>query len=124
MNYESPNYIYTENSAIFELKRMLDDAKVPYDYYDSRDVNFELAGKVCPKIQISYPNNGNNMVCSVIQGYGTYGSEENKLEIMGLIDPEIDKSNPDSVKGWLSAEDVFNRISKHWQKMLSVFDVR
>lgn len=121
MIYESPNYVYTENSAIFELKRMLDSNGIPYDYYDSRDVKF---GGICPKIQISYPNNGNNRVCSVIQGYGTYGSEENNLEIMGLIDPERDESNPDSVKGWLSAEEVFNRISKHWQKMLSVFDVR
>ena len=124
MNHESPNYVYAENSSIFELKRMLDDKKIPYDYYDSRNTEFKLVGKVCPKIQISYPNNGKKRVCSVIQGYGTYGSEDNKLEIMGLLNPDEDGGNPDSVKGWLTAEDVFSRISKHWQQRLSTFDVR
>ena len=42
---------------------------------------------------------------------GTYGSEEDKLEIMGLL-TEIEEEE-DSVRGWLTAEEVFKRIKKH-----------
>ena len=42
---------------------------------------------------------------------GTYGSEEDKLEITGLL-TEIEEEE-DSVRGWLTAEEVFKRIKKH-----------
>ena len=54
-------------------------------------------------------------VCSVIQGTCTYGGLENKLEIMGLLTEE--EAENDSVCGWLTAEDVFQRIKAHWEKV-------
>lgn len=46
-----------------------------------------------------------------IEHYGSYGKDEDKLEIMGLLTP--DEEEHDSVLGYLTAEDVFERIRKH-----------
>ena len=55
---------------------------------------------------------GYGSVCSVIYGYG---SEKGLLEISGLMtDEEYEKEN-DSVLGYLTAENVFARIKKHWE---------
>lgn len=43
---------------------------------------------------------------------GSYGRTDDKLELMGLLTKE--ESECDEVEGWLTAEDVFNRISKHY----------
>lgn len=47
----------------------------------------------------------------------SYGSAFDKLEIMGLLTKEEqleDVGDESSVKGYLSATDVFGRISKHY----------
>ena len=54
------------------------------------------------------------IVCSVIEGYGTYGAEDDRLEIMGLLISEEEAN--DTVAGWLTAEDVFSRIKKHYEE--------
>lgn len=43
--------------------------------------------------------------------FGCYGREKDLLEIMGLLTPEEEKIN--SVIGYLTAEDVFERITKY-----------
>ena len=53
-------------------------------------------------------NQGKQTVCSVIEHGYSYGSSHDKLEIMGLLTPA--ESVNDSVAGWLTADDVFNRI--------------
>lgn len=60
------------------------------------------------QIKIYYKNDDNFF--SVIQGYGTYGNEQNLLEIMGLLTPE--EEEVDDVCGFLTAENVFERIVK------------
>ena len=82
-----------------------EDLRPKYDYY---------------KFQIIYPANCSLSVkpydiCSVIQGTCTYGGLENRLEIMGLLTKE--ELEHDDVAGWLTAEDVFERIKAHWEKV-------
>ena len=94
---------YTE---IYVLKELLEQAEIPYQF-SSRP--FEGL----PHIQIVYPNSENRRV-SVIQGYGTYGAEKNLLEIMGLL-TEAEQGHRSEV-GWLSAENVFDRIAADYEK--------
>ena len=57
-------------------------------------------------------------IISIVQGYGTYGEEDDLLEIMGLLTEEEEKI--DSVTGYLTAEDVFNRIVKYFKNKSEV----
>lgn len=104
---------YTE---IFKLKEMLTSSGIPFDYRDDTHI-FEYIGE--EKYQIEYPCSYHNgeRICSIVQGSGTYGAEQNLLEIMGLLTPE--ESKQDSVCGWLSADNVFERIKKHWEGVQS-----
>lgn len=63
--------------------------------------------------RIGYPND-EKTVCSAIEHNGSYGREDDKIEIMGLLTDE--ESKYDGVVGWLTAEEVFNRIKKHYEK--------
>ncbi len=101
---------YTE---IFKLKELLEEAGIPFDFRDDNYV-FQHIGE--ERYQIEYPctYHKGERVCSAVQGYGTYGAEQNLLEIMGLLTPE--ESEQDSVCGWLTAENVFERIKKHWEE--------
>lgn len=104
---------YTE---IFKLKEMLEKANIPFYWRDETCI-FEYIGE--EKYQIEYPRAYHNgeRACSIIQGYGTYGAEQNLLEIMGLLTPE--EAEQDSVCGWLTADNVFERIKKHWEGVRS-----
>lgn len=62
--------------------------------------------------RIAYPND-EKTVCSAIEHNGSYGQEDDKIEIMGLLTEE--ESACDSVVGWLTAEEVFNRIKAHYE---------
>lgn len=99
---------YTE---IFKLKGMLEEANVPFKFTDS---SFDLVGSKYRHYQIEYPCSyrEGDRICSVIQGDGTYGREVNLLEIRGLLTSEEEQD--DSVCGWLTAEDVFERIKAHY----------
>lgn len=64
--------------------------------------------------QIEYPvsYHAGYRVCSVIQSFASYGNKLDLLEIMGLLKPE--ERGADSVRGWLTAKDVFERIKEHY----------
>lgn len=88
---------------IYKLRNLLDMAGIPYVFE-----NGFLNGAA-----LAYPNrNKGEFVCSVIEHDGSYGRSDDKLELMGLLTNE--ESECDDVIGWLTAEDVFNRISKHY----------
>lgn len=87
---------------IFKLRDMLDKAGIPY-----LCENGFMNG-----VAIAYPNR-DNRVCSAIEHDGSYGREADKIEIMGLLTDE--EGEYDSVVGWLTAEDVFNRIKTHYE---------
>ena len=105
---------YSTNSdyqEILKLDRMLTDASIPH----TLDRLFD-GWRVC------YPTREEpELVMDAIEHYGSYGKDEDKLEIMGLLTP--DEEEHDSVLGYLTAEDVFERIRKHhngeWDKYVN-----
>lgn len=102
---------YTE---IFKLKEMLEAEHIPFVFKDlstPHDFLYDLG----ERYQLCYPDGkSKTRICSVIEGKGTYGAEEDKLEIMGLLTD--DELKHDDVVGYLTAEDVFERIKKHWNR--------
>lgn len=89
------NKKYTE---ILKLNEMLSKTDIPYS-----------VDKVFDGWQIVYFYNGERIGDAIEHSF-SYGSEENLLEIRGLLTPEEEEY--DSVWGWLTAEEVFKRISK------------
>lgn len=66
--------------------------------------------------QICYPSDENNKyVMDAIEHFGSYGCEEDLIEIMGLLTP--DEEACDSVIGHLTANEVFERIKQHWESV-------
>ena len=82
----------------FRLKEMLEKENIPFIFRDLYD-----------GFQICYPD-VENKVCSVIEHGGSYGHNQDLLEIMGLI---TDEETDDDVLGYLTAENVFSRIYKY-----------
>jgi len=64
-----------------------------------------------------YPHKG-DCVCSVVEFDGSYGAKQDLLEIQGLMTKREERETHDTVLGYLTAVDVFNRIRKHHQKTL------
>ena len=58
---------------------------------------------------------GVGAICSAIETPFSYGHENDRIEISGLLTEE-EYRNGDSVQGNLTAEDVFERIKKHWSR--------
>lgn len=93
-------------TEIHKLHRMLDEVGIKHEYIN-RSGSF-LGRREYWQICI-YDRFGERVI-SVIEGYGTYGVEDDLLEIMGLLTEE---EQYDSVAGWLTAENVFERISRY-----------
>ena len=102
---------------IDRLDAMLKEAGIPFE---RRNEDLRPQGRNYYKFQIMYPRSNCFVhvkpyrVCSIIQGTCSYGGNENLLEIMGLLTPE--EARHDYVCGHLTAENVFERIKKHWEK--------
>lgn len=96
------NYSTDSNyQEILKLDRMLTDASIPH-----------TLDRLFDGWQVCYPTREQpEPVMDAIEHYGSYGKDEDKLEIMGLLTP--DEEEHDSVLGYLTAEDVFERIRKH-----------
>lgn len=92
----------TEYTEIFKLKDLLETHKIPFTWKERKD----LSG-----YQILFPADGEDCVCSIIQHTISYGNEDDKLEIQGLL-TRAEKLQ-DSVIGYLSANDVFLRIKNY-----------
>ena len=88
---------------ILRLDAMLTEKQIPH-----------TCQKVMDSWQVIYPQDGKKRVMDAIEHCGSYGNEQDKLEIMGLLTQEEKKN--DSVLGYLSAEEVFSRIDKHWKE--------
>ena len=99
-NYKT-NWNYRE---IIALDRLLQLKEIPHSFEKFMD-----------GWQICYPKNDGNWVVSVIEHCGSYGHEQDLLEIMGLLTPEEEQI--DSVVGGLTFEDVYNRILTHWESI-------
>ena len=122
---------------IFKLKEMLEKAEIPYIFIDRFEENrklmknneylneylkdkeyyqillFDDFREVMERYNTYKVFDNEKIIISIVQGYGTYGEEDDLLEIMGLLTEEEEKI--DSVTGYLTAEDVFNRIVKYFK---------
>jgi anaerobic ribonucleoside-triphosphate reductase len=87
------NSFYTEITKLHEL---LERSKIPHSYKPMYD-----------GWQVCYPEE-ENRVADAIEHFGSYASNVNKLEIMGLTTLGYD------VEGNLTAEDVYNRFKNHY----------
>jgi hypothetical protein len=103
-----------EGWEIIKLHNMLTEAGIEHHFIDRkaecREVYEELGFE--PGYQICVYE-GDRRIISVIEGSGTYGFEANRLEIMGLLTDEELKHG--SVKGFLTAEDVYKRIERYFK---------
>lgn len=89
---------------IFKLKKMLRCEDIPFEFREIKDFRSGY--------QLFYPNE-ENKVCDVILHKISYGHEQGLLEIMGLVDEE---KIGDEVEGYLTADECFNRIKKHFKE--------
>lgn len=87
---------YTEMG---KLEWLLQEATIPYriDY-------------VMGMPSVRYYGHGKKLICDAICYGGTRGYRDGLLEIIGLT------RNGDFVEGWLTSEEVFDRISEDWNK--------
>ena len=86
---------------IFRLKEMLENENIPFEFIEHED----LEG-----YQITYPIMDTSILqfdISIIQHKYSYGNNDNLLEMM-----DVSKTD---VEGYLSAEDVFERIKEHYK---------
>ena len=88
---------------ILKLHVMLLDKDIPHE------INRDIDGW-----HIHYPCFGRERVLSAVEFKGTHGAEQDLIEIMGLLTPG--EFLMDSVKGYLTAENVFNRIKEHYEE--------
>jgi len=86
-----------------KLINKLAEANIPYEVATHPFTNTP---------QVWYPTR-ENPVCDAICHEFSYGYSEGLLEIMGLVDEK--KSGGDSVEGYLTADEVFERIAKHYR---------
>lgn len=100
MDIMSLNPKYQE---ILKLHAMLLDEDIPHDIERALD-----------GWRISYPWVGKDRVLSAVEFKRTYGAEQDLIEIMGLLTPG--EYLMDSVKGYLTAENVFDRIKRHYEE--------
>lgn len=105
---------YTE---IFKLKKMLEDENILFEFFDRSWDLSEGSRKFKHKDKFEHyqicVSQGFDRIISVIQGDGSYGREADPLEICGLLTKEEKEDEP--VLGHLSAEEVLERIKKHFK---------
>ncbi|WP_288910959.1 hypothetical protein [uncultured Thomasclavelia sp.] len=96
-----------EFKEIFKLGDMLDKENIEYKFTDRTFYNDKVE---CTDYQIELFDKDGIRYLSVIQSFGSYGREKDLLEIMGLLTPE--EQEVDSIVGYLTAENVFERIKR------------
>ena len=88
---------------IIRLENMLTDANIQHRIERVRD-----GWHIC------YPDYGDHCICSVIEYKSSFGANQDRLEIRGLLNKEERKF--DTVVGYLTAENVFERIRRDWER--------
>ena len=86
---------------LLKLRKLLRKEGIPFE-----SIHSEWVGKMYPHLY--YPQR-ENFICSIICHPYAYGYYNGLLEIMGLVE-----DTEDSVEGYLSAEEVFERIKRHY----------
>lgn len=94
-------------NEIFNLKHLLSETNIPFEFYNRC---YNIRNSDIESWQLVVPNMANKVI-SVIEGVGTFGYAEDKLEIQGLL-TDYEKEF-DSVVGGLSANEVMKRIEEY-----------
>ena len=103
---------------IFKLKRMLEKADIPFEFIEGfgYDPSLKISyPDIMEHYQICYPSR-KDMKISVIEGFGTHGREQDRLEILGGFTPWEQFKHGNSPIGFLTAKNVFKRIKKDWDE--------
>lgn len=113
---------------IFKLHKMLEKAEIQHEFFDCSTKGF-ITERVFyhllyPSVEdydrvMDINSDYSNEVCSVIEGDTTFGNEKDLLEIRGLLTPEEERH--DSVCGYLTAENVFERIKAAEERRKELF---
>ena len=90
-------------NEIKKLANMLTAANIPYELTADMLKN--------PDNQLWYPSRKDNVMDAISHEY-SYGGDEGLIEIMGLLTEE--EAEYDNVVGYLTAEDVYKRIVRHY----------
>lgn len=100
--YPKANEKYQE---ILRLQKMLEENNIPHAF-----------GRWMDGWMVCYPvaRPSEECVIDAIEMSGSYGRERDLIEIMGLLTPEEEEC--DAVAGYLTAENVLERIKKHWEE--------
>lgn len=99
-NKLNPSY-----NEILILNEMLDNAKIPH-HTRRLDDGWQV---------IYTPYHPDSWVADAIETRHSYGVDDDLLELAGRLLTE-EELKYDSVVGGLTAKDVFERISKHWEE--------
>lgn len=98
----------TKYSEIIQLHEMLTGANIPHKFAHYSD-----------GYKITYKIDKNNVV-AIFEHVTSYGNECDLLELSGGLLTENEMTHAGLIKsvGWLTADNVFQRILKHWEGML------
>ena len=103
--HQDHNKLNPSYNEILKLNTMLDSAKIPH-----------MIHRLDDGWQVIYtPYHPDSWVADAIETRYSYGAEDDLLELAGrlLTGEELKRG---SVVGELTANDVFRRISKHWEE--------
>lgn len=105
ISHQNHNKLNPSYNEILKLNTMLDDAKIPH-----------MTRRLDDGWQVIYtPYHPDSWVADAIETRYSYGAKDDLLELAGrlLTGEELKRG---SVVGELTANDVFQRISKHWEE--------
>lgn len=103
--HQDHNKLNCSYKEILKLNIMLDNAKIPHTMRRLDD-----------GWQVIYtPYHPDSWVADAIETRYSYGVDDDLLELAGRLLTE-EELKQDSVVGGLTANDVFERISKHWEE--------
>ena len=96
----------TKYREIIQLHEMLTGANIPHKfahYLDGYSITYKM---------------DNNNVVAIFEHETSYGNECDLIELYGGLLTENEMTHAGLVKsvGWLTAENIFQRILRHWEK--------
>ena len=95
----------TKYKEIFKLKRMLEKDGIPFEFVEGFGYD--------EKMRATYPDLLEHyQICYPEQDGGQY----DRLEIMGGLTPWEEYTYESSILGYLTAQNVYNRIKKDWEE--------
>lgn len=120
-----------EYKEIFRLKKMLEEANIPFEFTDDlfyvKDkvgrggLDYIMFNSLYPAYEIKIYKNGakEERICDVIQHCGSRGNKQDLLEIMGGLTKAEQECY--GVIGYLTAEEVFKRFKQCYENGCSTY---